>query len=90
MIGAIESALERVEAREADATALFAAAAEDYIRHLRNHIIKEDDILFPMAGRILSPADLAHLEKQFAQVDHDLGLDHLKRLEEFARELARD
>jgi hemerythrin-like domain-containing protein len=45
------------------------ANARGYIRLLRNHIYKEDNILFRMARTILAPDDVAELKRQFAAVE---------------------
>lgn len=39
-----------------------------YIEMLRNHIYKEDNILFRMAVMVLEPGDVADLEQAFAEV----------------------
>jgi hemerythrin-like domain-containing protein len=54
-----------------------------------NHIWKEDFLLFPMAGKVLSPADLESLSIEFEKVEENLGKDAHHRLEHFAEELAR-
>ena len=88
-VAAIAGAIDRMQAGDADASANFSAAAKDYVRHLRSHILKEDDILFPMAMRILTPEDLATLEEQFRAIDRDqVGEAELARLEELADYLA--
>jgi len=43
--------------------------ASAYIQLLRNHIYKEDHVLFRMAQTILQPDDVAELGKQFAAVE---------------------
>ena len=40
-----------------------------YIQLLRNHIYKEDNVLFRMAQMILQPDDVAELTKQFSAVE---------------------
>jgi hemerythrin-like domain-containing protein len=40
-----------------------------YIRLLREHIDKENTILFPMADNILSPEDQEHLEREFERFE---------------------
>jgi hemerythrin-like domain-containing protein len=52
----------------------FAAAAREYAAFLREHIQKEDQVLFPMADRMLSPAEQDALLQAFGRVEHlDLG-----------------
>ena len=45
----------------------FVAAAEQYAALLRQHIWKENNVLFPMAERLLSPADDGELLKAYEQ-----------------------
>ena len=51
------------------AAAEWTDAALDYIALLREHIAKENNILFVMAERILSPADQQRLATEFDAVD---------------------
>ena len=43
-----------------------------YVDLLRLHIQKEDDILYPMANNILTPADQKELEKGFAEIEEKI------------------
>jgi hemerythrin-like domain-containing protein len=52
-----------------------------------NHIWKEDAMVFPMADKVLTPADQKELGEKFAEVDRAIGLDVVARLEQFARNL---
>jgi len=45
----------------------FAAAATAYATHLRAHIAKENDVLFPMAERLFDDASMAALQRGFAE-----------------------
>ena len=51
----------------ADASAAVRAAALDYVGLLRQHIDKEDNILFQMAIRALSPEDERQLAERFVE-----------------------
>ena len=53
----------------------------------QNHIWKEDAMVFPMADKVLTPADQKELGEKFAEVDRAIGLDVVARLEQFARNL---
>jgi len=57
------------EGGDHSAGARWADAALDYVALLRQHIDKENNILFVMAERILSPDDQQRLAKEFAGVD---------------------
>ena len=54
----------------------------------QNHIWKEDAMVFPMADKVLTPADQKELNEKFAEVDRAIGLDVIARLERLARSLA--
>jgi len=45
------------------------ANAAAYIQLLRNHIYKEDNVLFRLARTLLEPDDVAELARQFASVE---------------------
>jgi hemerythrin-like domain-containing protein len=54
-----------------------------------NHIWKEDAMVFPMADKILTPADQNELSEKFAEVDHTVGWDVISRLGQFAKGLGQ-
>lgn len=52
----------------------FTDAAKQYIPLLRNHIFKENKVLFRMAEGVMSEADDAEVTSKFAQVEQERGL----------------
>lgn len=58
------AAMDRASTGVIDARA-FAQAAAAYVEHMRAHIAKENDVLFPMADRILGSAVLDRLNEDF-------------------------
>ena len=52
----------------------FAEAARQYIPLLRQHIFKENNVLFRMAERVMSDADDADVTSRFSQVEQERGL----------------
>ena len=52
----------------------FADAARQYIPLLRQHIFKENNVLFRMAERVMSEADDADVTGRFSQVEQERGL----------------
>ena len=56
---------------ERGAAMTFAEAARSYVELLRDHIAKEDNILFPMAESVLRDEDRAKLLVSFESVEHD-------------------
>jgi hemerythrin-like domain-containing protein len=49
----------------------FADAAAAYVEMLRDHIAKEDGVLFPLAESVLDPADAEALRAEFERFDRD-------------------
>jgi hemerythrin-like domain-containing protein len=67
----------------------FSRAAGDYIVLLREHIAKEDNVLFPMADGTLTPRDEQWLVEQFRRHEQDLVAGTHERFLELADELSR-
>ena len=66
-----------------------AAALTGYATLLRNHIFKEDNILYPMADRAFDDGDQAALTADFERVERDdIGPGVHERYRDLARELA--
>ena len=63
----------------------FADAARQYIPLLRQHIFKENNVLFHMAERVMSEADDADVMSRFSQVEKERGLTSLH--ENFSNEV---
>lgn len=63
------NALEAAKRNDPAAPADFARHATEYTALLREHIAKEDQILFPMAESMLTDADRADLLERFADVE---------------------
>lgn len=59
------------EAVEQSDASAFAGAAHGYVDLLRNHIAKEDDILFRMAQAMLSPEQDAAILDEYRRIEHD-------------------
>jgi len=55
-----------------------------------NHIWKEDYLVFPMSGKVLSEADNADLQRKFEAVEAEIGSDVHHRLEALAEKLQAD
>ena len=77
------------EASEADEFdgAKFAAAANEFVPLLRQHIFKENNVLFKMAEQVLSEADDADVDGKFTQVEQDRNLAGMH--ERFDAEVSR-
>jgi len=55
-------------------SAKYVAAAREYIPLLRQHIFKENNVLFKMAENVLSESDDADLNDQFTEVEQQRNL----------------
>ena len=70
-VAAMAAAISAHEQGEKEAAKLFAFSAEQYVQLLRAHIQKEDQILFPLADRVMSDDDRTELLKQFDIVEKE-------------------
>src|SRR5262245_34930846 len=66
LVAAMTAAVEKDTPRE------FARYARAYARHLREHIRKEDQVLFPLAARVLSEPEAEALLRSFEHVESDV------------------
>ncbi len=82
--------LEAASTGDQPALRLFVENALSYVLLLRAHILKEDNILFPMAARLMSEDEQAALLKQFDVVESDhMGSGTHERFLELAESLAK-
>lgn len=88
-IRAMVEALPAAAAGEAEAVGRFVEHAQAYVALLRQHIQKEDRVLFPMAARVLSQEDDARLVEAFAGIEREeMGAGVHERYHQWAHELA--
>lgn len=73
-----------------DATERFATHARAYVDLLRDHIAKENGVLFPMADGMLSQPEQEEILRGFAAAEtHDMGAGAHERCLALAEELTR-
>jgi hemerythrin-like domain-containing protein len=70
-VGTMNRAARQYAAGDARAAEAFAAAARGYVELLRQHIGKEDNILYPMADRALSQAKQDELLEEFEVIEQE-------------------
>ena len=90
-VKAITEAL--VRSRQGDAAATEAVAANLAIldEHLRSHIEKENEVLFPMADKIFTPEDQEALVASFEKHEaEEIGEGVHEQYHQLAHELAQD
>jgi hemerythrin-like domain-containing protein len=71
-VGAIAGAIDAYEGGDQAAARVIAENARGYAELLRQHIMKEDNVLFPMADRVLSPDDQRELTIRFEQIETEV------------------
>ncbi len=71
-IAGIEGGLDAYEAGDAGAIPVIGENVANYTGLLREHIKKEDHILFPMADRVLGEAEQIDLEQRFQSIEEDV------------------
>jgi hemerythrin-like domain-containing protein len=71
-VGAIAGAIDAYESGDQAAAGVIAENARGYAQLLRQHIMKEDNVLFPMADGVLSPDDQRELAHPFDEVETQL------------------
>lgn len=83
-------AIDMVEGGDTGAVDVFTHEARGYATLLRSHIHKEDNILFPMANRVLSDDDQERLMSEFDHVEQEhMGEGTHDKYLTLAKELAR-
>lgn len=89
-IRAMSEQIDAASRGDADSIDRFVAEANAYVAMLRAHIMKEDQILFPLADRIMSEDDERSLMDAYDHVEHHhMGEGTHERYIEIASELAR-
>jgi hemerythrin-like domain-containing protein len=91
LIRNMKQALEGLSSGRSDAGSQWAAAALNYAELLRGHIAKENEVLFPMADRLLSGDEQSTLVNSFEQIETDkIGAGTHERLHELMKKLHAD
>ena len=88
-LGSLRENLDAAERGDPGAREAVRAHALGYIELLRQHIQKEDNILFQIARRVLGPADVDRLRTGFTALDERLAAGGYQRYQEPAARLAQ-
>lgn len=81
----------QLESAEAGAVERIVAAARGFAALLRDHIDKEDEVLFPMAAELIPDAAQDEMLTKFAGIEHDeTGPQAHSRMLELAQRLAQE
>jgi hemerythrin-like domain-containing protein len=88
-VSAIHGAGEGTGEASAADKAAFLSGARGFIPLLRQHIQKEDNILYPMSERVLTPAEFETMLAAFEEFERKAGAEGTRdRLEALAARLA--
>ena len=86
----LEAALDAAAIGDADAVARVAENLSAYAALLRSHIAKENNVLFPLADRLMNADDQRELEAAFERVEaEETGPGEHERLAAIADRLGR-
>lgn len=89
LVGAMHDAIDGAASGDAAGCDAFLRAAHGFLDLLRQHIRKEDQILFPMAEQALTGTDKERLNEDFARADREeFGEAERQRLLQIAGSLA--
>ena len=73
-----------------DGKAVIVRCLRDLAALYPNHIWKEDYMVFPMSGKVLSEADKADLQRKFEAVEAEIGREVHHRMESLVEKLQAD
>jgi len=89
MVGELADAIRGYAAGEPPARENLIKSLRALVAFYPSHIWKEDYLLFPLAGKVLTPEDQQELRDKFATVECELGLDVLEGFDKVVAELER-
>ena len=89
MVGELADAIRGYAAGEPPARENLVKSLRALVAFYPNHIWKEDYLLFPLAGKVLTPEDQQELRDKFETVERELGLDVHEGFDKVAAELER-
>lgn len=88
LLACMAKALAGASTQDPSAAADYRIAAQSYVDLMRDHIDKENDVLFPMGDEMLSDADQTALVEGFERMEHeDMGAGAHERFLDLAEKL---
>ena len=85
----IAAALPRARTRHEEAPGVIVENLAGYSELLRTHIMKENNIVFPLADRVLSPEDQTYLTQEFDRIEsEEMGTGTHEKYHQLAHQLA--
>jgi hemerythrin-like domain-containing protein len=89
MVGELADAIRGYAAGEPPARENLVKSLRALVAFYPSHIWKEDYLLFPLAGKVLTPEDQQELMDKFETVERELGLDVHEGFDKMTAELER-
>jgi hemerythrin-like domain-containing protein len=89
MVGELDDAIRDFAVGKPPARENLAKSLRALVVFYPSHIWKEDYLLFPLAGKILTPEDQQELMNKFEAVDRELGIEAHERFTKLAADLER-
>ena len=89
MVGELADAIRGCAAGEPPTRQNLVKSLRALVAFYPSHIWKEDYLLFPLAGKVLTPEDQQDLMDKFNNVERELGLDVHEVADRVAAELER-
>ncbi len=71
-VAAIADSIDAYDGGDASSARVIVDNARGYIELLHGHIAKEEEVLFPMADSVLSPADQKEMEERFQKIETEI------------------
>src|ERR1035437_5467385 len=89
MVGELADAIRGYAAGESPARENLIKSLRALVAFYPSHIWKEDYLLFPLAGKVLTPQDQQELMDKFETVERELGIEGHEGFDKVATELER-
>jgi hemerythrin-like domain-containing protein len=88
LVARLDEGLRALEKGEDGAVSAVLSACDEYIQLLRNHIAKENGVLFPMGESVVEMEDVAEVGGCYERVEEvEVGREAHERFERFVEEV---
>jgi hemerythrin-like domain-containing protein len=88
LVARLDEGLRALEGSEDGAVGAILSTCDEYIQLLRNHITKENGVLFPMGESVVEMEDVAEVGGCYERVEEvEVGREAHERLERFVEEV---
>jgi len=87
LVARLDEELRALERGEDEAAAAIPSACDEYIQLLRNHIAKENGVLFPMGESVAAEMDVAEVGGSYERVEEVVGREVHEKFERPVEEI---